>query len=71
LLCFQVMPKPQSKSKRLSFIFAMYRIETIEPDYSRYVNDFAEVDAFATQTVAAPVPARADVRVAISSGSNP
>ena len=49
----------------------MYRIETIEPDYSRYVNDFAEVDAFATQTVAAPVPARADVRVAISSGSNP
>ena len=36
----------------------MSRIETAEPDYSRYVNDFAQVDAFASQNAkVAPAPA--------------
>ena len=47
-------------------MFVMSRIETAEPDYSRYVNDFAQVDAFASQnaiaaTAPAPIPAPATV----------
>ena len=45
-------------------MFVMSRIETAEPDYSRYVNDFAQVDAFASQNaIAAPAPVPAPATV--------
>ena len=57
----------------------MSRIETAEPDYSRYVNDFAQVDAFASQNaIAAPTPAPVPVpapatatKVEIAKGASP
>ena len=62
-------------------MFVMSRIETAEPDYSRYVNDFAQVDAFASQNAIAapapaPVPAPATVpatapKVEIAKGASP